>query len=213
MADGTIYAGISPVTNKPMYRLPAPPTPSFNPQPEISTKMDDGTVYAGISPETSAPMYTTPKDLKYVSSVDKTGLKSAHNWEDAVAHCQALKTGGHNDWHLPTEDELHVLFMNRSAIGGFAERNILDTTKSLNLWVYQSTHYWSSTLKNNSKHYKGNQYEEWLGNQPIAQYFGKNNATRSFDEDIQISTQTTLMSTNREAVRCVRSRKPPHPHP
>jgi len=46
------------------------------------------------------------------------------NWEDAMAACEAMGDG----WHLPTKDELNVLYQNKDAIGGFA-----------------SSYYWSST--------------------------------------------------------------------
>jgi len=45
------------------------------------------------------------------------------NWEDAMAACEAMGDG----WHLPTKDELNVLYQNKDAIGGFA-----------------SSYYWSS---------------------------------------------------------------------
>ena len=40
-------------------------------------------------------------------------------WDDANGFNQELN--GFSDWRLPTRDELHFLFKNRKAIGGFAE--------------------------------------------------------------------------------------------
>ncbi|MFO8072533.1 MAG: DUF1566 domain-containing protein [Polyangia bacterium] len=32
------------------------------------------------------------------------------SWNEAVQYCEWLETGGHDDWHLPTRDELMTLF-------------------------------------------------------------------------------------------------------
>ena len=37
------------------------------------------------------------------------------NWEDAQKECKSLGYG----WHLPTEDELKILYKNKNKIGGF----------------------------------------------------------------------------------------------
>jgi len=39
-----------------------------------------------------------------------------HNWEDAKAVCAKLGDG----WRLPTREELHLMWLNRKSIGGFA---------------------------------------------------------------------------------------------
>lgn len=39
-----------------------------------------------------------------------------HNWEDAKKVCEDLGDG----WRLPTREELHVMFLNKDTIGGFA---------------------------------------------------------------------------------------------
>ena len=38
----------------------------------------------------------------------------------AASLCGDLVLGGYNDWYLPSKDELHQLYINRVAIGGFA---------------------------------------------------------------------------------------------
>jgi hypothetical protein len=45
-----------------------------------------------------------------------------------VQGANAKRTNGHDDWHVPTKNELNVLFNNRAAIGGLAR-----------------TRYWSAT--------------------------------------------------------------------
>jgi hypothetical protein len=39
-----------------------------------------------------------------------------HNWEDAKKVCEDLGDG----WRLPTREELHVMWLHRDYIGGFA---------------------------------------------------------------------------------------------
>jgi hypothetical protein len=70
----------------------------------------DGTVYAGISPDTGKPLYTTSKAFS-------TSL--TYTFDEALRYASNLDANGHNDWRLPTMDELNVLFNNRAAIGGF----------------------------------------------------------------------------------------------
>jgi hypothetical protein len=82
-------------------------------EPKIGDKMPDGTVYAGISPDTGKAMHARPADASLTMT-----------FNDAKKYAQGLnrkKALGHNDWHLPTKNELNVLFNNRAAIGGFSE--------------------------------------------------------------------------------------------
>ncbi len=46
----------------------------------------------------------------------------------AASICRSLTLTGYSDWYLPSEDELNTLYLNQTAIGGFA-----------------SAYYWSST--------------------------------------------------------------------
>ena len=58
-----------------------------------------------------------------------------HNWEDAKKVCEDLGDG----WRLPTREELHLMWVNRESIGGFA-----------------AAYYWSSIEYNS--YYAWNQY-------------------------------------------------------
>jgi hypothetical protein len=85
--------------------------PGDNAAPRIGAVMPDGTVYAGVSPDTNKPMYATPADASLTMT-----------FNGAKEYAQGLNTQkahGHDDWHLPTKNELNVLFNNRAAIGGF----------------------------------------------------------------------------------------------
>jgi Protein of unknown function (DUF1566) len=55
-------------------------------------------------------------------------------FNDAVLYAAKLDAHGHDDWRLPTNAELNVLFNNRAAIGGF---NINGS--------YPAGWYWSGT--------------------------------------------------------------------
>jgi Protein of unknown function (DUF1566)/Sulfatase-modifying factor enzyme 1 len=91
--------------------------------PEAGDKMPDGTIYAGISPDTGKAMYVTPADAPMTTK-----------WREAMDYAAKLNTHGRQDWRLPTQGELSVLFNNRAAIGGF------DVTGS-----YSAGLYWSGT--------------------------------------------------------------------
>jgi hypothetical protein len=65
-----------------------------------------------------------------------------HNWENAKKLCKSLGNG----WRLPTREELHVMWLNRKSIGGFA-----------------AAYYWSSSEVDgnyawNQSFYNGDQY-------------------------------------------------------
>lgn len=70
-----------------------------------------------------------------------------HNWKDAKKLCEDLGDG----WRLPTREELHLMWVNRESIGGFA-----------------AAYYWSSSEFNtnvawNQLFGNGNQYYDVKG--------------------------------------------------
>jgi hypothetical protein len=79
--------------------------------PEIGDVMPDDSVYAGLSPDTGKQMFAMPKDA---------GVQMDFN--AAAQYAKKLseeKTLGHDDWRVPTKNELNVLFNNLAKIGGF----------------------------------------------------------------------------------------------
>jgi Protein of unknown function (DUF1566) len=81
-----------------------------SPEPKIGDKMCDGTIYAGISPDTNKPMYAMPADAPLTMT-----------FNEAAEHAKTTNSQrayGHDDWRVPTKNELNVLFNNRAAIGG-----------------------------------------------------------------------------------------------
>ena len=81
-----------------------------SPELKIGDRMPDGTVYAGVSPDTNKPMYATPTDAPQT-------LK----WKHVMEFAAKLDAHGHQDWRVPTKNELSLLLSNRAAIGGFDE--------------------------------------------------------------------------------------------
>jgi Protein of unknown function (DUF1566) len=79
--------------------------------PRIGAVMPDHTIYAGISPDTGKAMYAAPADASLTMTFN--GAK------EYAQDLNTQKAHGHDDWHVPTKNELNVLFNNRAAIGGF----------------------------------------------------------------------------------------------
>jgi hypothetical protein len=97
-----------------------------NKAPAPGDKMDDGTIFAGVSPDTGKPMYALPADAPL-----------AYTFNEAQKYAQGAntqKSHAHDDWRVPSKNELNVLFNNRAAIGGF---NVSGS--------YPSGWYWSSS--------------------------------------------------------------------
>ncbi len=74
-------------------------------------------------------------------------IKSA-KWTDAIAYCEALSLGGHDDWRLPNFNELHYL----------ADRSRANPAIDPTFQNTRSDHYWSSTSL------VGSESNAWLPN-------------------------------------------------
>ena len=59
--------------------------------------------------------------------------------------CNVLTVGGHNDWFLPSKDELDKLYINKVAIGGFADYYYWSSSE------YDAGYAWSQFLSNGSQ--------------------------------------------------------------
>jgi hypothetical protein len=70
--------------------------------------MPDGTIYAGVSPETGTAIFTTPADAAQVLTFD-----------EAEHYASNLDAHGHQDWRLPSREELDQLFNWAAELGGF----------------------------------------------------------------------------------------------
>lgn len=115
--------------------------------PSPGTVCADGSIYAGISPDGNIPMFTTPADAgqfawndanstgntttgqtSFVTGQANTSALIGLDSNSAVGgiqphraaqHCANLSAHGHDDWYLPSQNELNVLRLNSAAIGGF----------------------------------------------------------------------------------------------
>ena len=55
----------------------------------------------------------------------------------AAKICHDLMLNGYSDWYLPSKDELNILYLNRTAIGGFNPTNYSSSSEynSFNEWI------------------------------------------------------------------------------
>jgi Protein of unknown function (DUF1566) len=89
------------------------------------------------------------------ANTDKIIIQNVAGSTYAAGLARAYRGGGHIDWFLPSKDELHKLYLNRVAIGGF------DTTSY--------PYYWSSSENENYVIYAWYQY---FGGDPNQDYGG-----------------------------------------
>ena len=59
-----------------------------------------------------------------------------YSWDAAKKACKELRENGYNDWYLPSKEELNQLYLNRSAVGGFASGVYWSSTEdnAVNAW-------------------------------------------------------------------------------
>ncbi len=68
---------------------------------EIGQRIEGGTVYAGVCPSTGQEIHAMPEDAGIVLTFNEAARY--------VTEVNARNTLGHNDWRLPTREELAVL--------------------------------------------------------------------------------------------------------
>jgi len=70
---------------------------------------------------------------------------SKHNWEDAKKVCKDLGNG----WRLPTREELHIMWLHRDYIGGFAAAYYWSSSE------YNTSGAWSQLFSIGGQYYDG----------------------------------------------------------
>jgi Protein of unknown function (DUF1566) len=108
----------------------------------------DGTIYAGFSPDNRKQMYAMPADAPL-----------SMTFNEAVEYAKTAnsqKARGHNDWRVPTKNELNVLFDNRAAIGGFDESGFDPAGW---YWSATSNHHWATWAQKFSDGFQGLHFE------------------------------------------------------
>lgn len=114
----------------------------------------------------------------------KTPSSTTKLWSEASSYCTSQRTGGYDDWRVPTMMELHSLVDYTIATEGPPKKSSLHTI--FNPISDLSKGYWSSQLVKDYKDGSGNQY-----------YWGVTN--QGYD--------LWQIDTNKQYIRCVRSRK------
>lgn len=71
----------------------------------VGTKMADGTVFAGLTVDGTQRIFAMPSDLPI--------LMTFNDAAKAVQNLNANKMFGHNDWEIPSLENLHILNKNR----------------------------------------------------------------------------------------------------
>jgi hypothetical protein len=107
--DGSIYAGLSPDGNAPMYTTPAdaPSLMTWNDSSEnwVDTAMVNCT--GTSSPGTAASCQTGEANTTFLVGLSGSGTPAPYV---AAEYCDDLTAHGQSDWYLPAQDELYVLF-------------------------------------------------------------------------------------------------------
>ena len=115
-ADGTVFGGISPDGNVPMF---VEPTTVFDGPWSFGTGSPPATeVQTSLFDPVTGAANTAALSLGGAFQDADAGTSGIQPHE-AANYCTDLTLGGHTDWYLPAFDELRVLFTNTAAIGGF----------------------------------------------------------------------------------------------
>jgi Concanavalin A-like lectin/glucanases superfamily len=123
-SDGSVYAGLSPDGNVPMYTTPGD-AGTFTWNDGSGTWVDTAMQNCAT---TEASCRTGAANTTLLTALGTTPSPAPYV---AARHCDALVAHGKSDWYLPAQEELNVLYNNRMAIGGFS--------------TSVSTYYWNSS--------------------------------------------------------------------
>lgn len=114
--DGTIYAGLTPDGNVRMYTTPADEGMfawnNGNTSGYVNTAIADCTT---ASPSTQAACVTGEANTLALSTIDSNSASGGVQPHRAAQRCANLSAYGHDDWYLPAQEELYVLYTNRNA--------------------------------------------------------------------------------------------------
>lgn len=115
-SDGSVYTGLSPDGNEPMYTTPADAGQfTWN---DGSVNWFDTAMQNCVSatPGAQASCRTGEANTTLLTGLGTSPSPAPYA---AARHCDALSAHGQSDWYLPAQDELQVLHDNRVSIGGF----------------------------------------------------------------------------------------------
>lgn len=109
--DGSIYAGLSPDGNVPMYTTPAD-APSLMSWNDGSSNWEDTAMQncESYTPGDEDACFTGAANTSYLVNATSNG---DHPYQ-AAQYCSDLNSHGHDDWYLPAQDELDVIYQNQN---------------------------------------------------------------------------------------------------
>lgn len=111
--DGTIYAGLTPDGNIPMYVTASngPSREPFNVGNTGASRTDTSMVNC-VTPFTNAGCIQGEANTAILMTDDSDSVVAGVQAHDAAAYCYNLTAHGRNDWYLPARNELGVIFSN-----------------------------------------------------------------------------------------------------
>ncbi|MFH1157574.1 MAG: DUF1566 domain-containing protein [Pseudomonadota bacterium] len=132
-ADGSVYAGISPDGNVPMYVQRCDYSQTWNGRICIYQSKSRGAKRSLTWNDGSNKWVDTPLvNCDSADACDNSGetntatLTATDSSTDAgfqphaaAAYCNGLAENGHDDWYLPSAPELKVIYANKAAIKNF----------------------------------------------------------------------------------------------
>lgn len=123
--DGTIYAGLSPDGDVPMFIT----GPEF--EDDTFRKWNNG----NVDPLATGMGFCFSSEPSCYAGYDNTlylaGLSDAHSPYQAANYCHNLTAYGYSDWYLPSIDEMKLIWNDGNPIG--------------DVWEYWGYNYWSSS--------------------------------------------------------------------
>lgn len=115
--DGTVYAGLSPDGNVPMYTTRCDLGQTWNGSSCTGTRTINITWNNGST--TTVSTGYTDANTGRANTAGLAALNDAESPHYAAQTCSNLTQDLYSDWYLPARNELGVLYSNRAAIGGF----------------------------------------------------------------------------------------------
>lgn len=156
-ANGTIYAGLSPDGDAPMYTTPsdAPGTYAWNDGNTfgyVNTTVQNCTT---ISPGATAGCRTGKSNTNILLSADSNNALGDTQPHQAAQYCADLSAYGETDWYLPAADELNVLYLNHNEGALSGSFNISGTAPN-GIYISSSEH--GATQARRQNFNAGNQF-------------------------------------------------------
>ncbi|MEW3780784.1 DUF1566 domain-containing protein [Pseudomonas aeruginosa] len=114
--DGTIYAGLSPDGNVPMYAMPTDgPDETYTWNSGVTSSVDTAMENCSSTSSTVASCNTGRANTALLAALTETPAPYK-----AAQYCEGLVANGHGDWYLPSQNELKLLYkLYQAGKGGF----------------------------------------------------------------------------------------------